>query len=44
MVMGTSTAGIAHAAYRCDNTWFAQWGMYAHPRKDHGRQNQIEGS
>ena len=43
MVMGTSTAGIAHAALVAERLSLPM-GYVRSGSKDHGRQNQIEGS
>ncbi|MBR3226240.1 MAG: orotate phosphoribosyltransferase [Atopobiaceae bacterium] len=42
MLMGTSTAGIAHAAIAADRLGIPM-GYVRGSAKDHGRQNQIEG-
>ena len=42
MLMGTSTAGIAHAAIAADRLGLPM-GYVRGPAKDHGRKNQIEG-
>jgi len=42
ILMGTSTAGIAHAAL-CANILDLPMGYVRSGNKDHGRQNQIEG-
>ena len=42
ILMGTSTAGIAHAAL-CANILGLPMGYVRSGNKDHGRQNQIEG-
>ena len=42
MLMGTSTAGIAHAAIAADRLGLPM-GYVRGSAKDHGRQNQIEG-
>ncbi len=42
ILMGTSTAGIAHAAL-CANILSLPMGYVRSGNKDHGRQNQIEG-